>query len=471
MTMKCGTCVLIMVVATHGSLALGQAPTTAGDAQPEDDQDEGMVENLADTVPGYEDAGNHRGLLGNLRLILPENLQEMHDVEVQSPDETEGASAQASSSASPVVLERTNKLMDLSRRPLTFIQDKVPFLTKRGILFFGRLELDAVRYTSGILEPDSGLEVRRFRVGLAGRMFPSWENWNYKIEIDLTDGENTISDNYLSWHSHKWGTVRVGNQKVAQTLSGQTSSISTPFMERPLPVLAFTLQRRLGVGYDLHRERWGVNSTVFSHDVNEQVGSQGYAARFYFNPTKSWRHVLHVGASALKFDADSEAQLRARPESNKTNTELVDTGVWEDVDTATAFGLELAGAVGPATITSEFYRSNWNRDDGDDPAFNGWYVEGSWFLTGEKSNYRQGKFIRPDISREGGAWELAARFSTIDLNDEDVEGGTEENLAFGVNWYSPVHWRFMGNVIKVNADGPQGEEDPWIIQFRAQYYF
>ncbi|MEH6593453.1 MAG: porin [Halioglobus sp.] len=65
-----------------------------------------------------------------------------------------------------------------------------------------------------------------------------------------------------------------------------------------------------------------------------------------------------------------------------------------------------------------------------------------------------------------------ARFSTIDLNDEDVTGGTEKNLSFGVNWYSQVHWRFMGNLIKVDAeDGPEGDEDPWIIQFRAQYYF
>jgi len=67
---------------------------------------------------------------------------------------------------------------------------------------------------------------------------------------------------------------------------------------------------------------------------------------------------------------------------------------------------------------------------------------------------------------------LAARFSTIDLIDEDIVGGTEKNLSFGVNWYSKTHWRFMGNLIKVRAkDGPYGDQDPWIVQFRAQYYF
>ena len=56
--------------------------------------------------------------------------------------------------------------------------------------------------------------------------------------------------------------------------------------------------------------------------------------------------------------------------------------------------------------------------------------------------------------------------------DQDVQGGTQRNLSFGVNWYSRIHWRFMGNLIKVRAkDGPFGEQKPWIVQVRAQYYF
>ena len=105
-----------------------------------------------------------------------------------------------------VLLDTSDRVMEISRAPLTYIQENVPFLTNRNIIFFGRLE------------------------------------------FDLTDRENSLSDAYLSWRSEKWGTFRIGNQKVAQTLSGQTSSLTGTFMERPLPVLAFTLQRRLGLG-------------------------------------------------------------------------------------------------------------------------------------------------------------------------------------------------------------------------------
>ena len=370
-----------------------------------------------------------------------------------------------------VVLDASNKLMEISYAPLTYIQENIPFLTKRDIIFFGRVEVDYSHYSSGILEDDSGFIIRRFRVGLAGRI-RIWPGWNYKLEVDLTDGENNLSDLYLSWHSEKWGTIRIGNQKVAQTLSGQTSSLSIPFMERPLPVLAFTLQRRLGVGWDTHLKRLGANITLFGIDPNQQIGNTGWAARGYLVPVRGGGRVMHVGASFMQFKSAGDARLLARPESHTTDIRLVNTGVWTDVKSNSAAGLELAGSAGPVTIRSEFYRASWKRQGAGDPHFKGWYAEASWFLTGEKPHYRDGKFIRPTILGDNGAWEFAARFSTIDLNDQDIQGGTQKNLSFGVNWYSRIHWRFMANLIKVRAkDGPFGKQNPWIAQVRAQYYF
>ena len=181
--------------------------------------------------------------------------------------------------------------------------------------------------------------------------------------------------------------------------------------------------------------------------------------------------MLHIGGSWMQISTGSDAQFRALPESNKTNTRLVDTGVFPEVNTGSALGLELVGARGPLSLRSEFYRANWSGSDVSNPHFSGWYVEGSWFPTGERSNYREGKFIRPDVLSDRGAWEIALRYSSLDLNDENVFGGEESNLSLGVNWYSKTHWRFMGNLIKVKSDGPYGEQNPWIVQFRSQYYF
>ncbi len=126
-------------------------------------------------------------------------------------------------------------------------------------------------------------------------------------------------------------------------------------MERPLPVDAFTLQRRLGIGWDTHLKKLGANITVFAGDPNENIGSRGWAARGYFNPTRSKFHVIHIGGSVMQLSSDGDAQISSRPESYVTNTRLVNTGVAPAVDLSSAIGLELAGSRGPIVFKSEFY--------------------------------------------------------------------------------------------------------------------
>ncbi len=74
-----------------------------------------------------------------------------------------------------------------------------------------------------------------------------------------------------------------------------------------------------------------------------------------------------------------------------------------------------------------------------------------------------------------GAWEVAARFSHIDLTDQEIVGGTQDNATFGVNWYPTGNTRFSFNFVKVlEVDRPGDASDgvePNIFQVRAQLHF
>ncbi len=103
------------------------------------------------------------------------------------------------------------------------------------------------------------------------------------------------------------------------------------------------------------------------------------------------------------------------------------------------------------------YRRNYLVPSND---FDGGYVEGSWTISGEHRKYNPAtgayagivpdRPFEPWMNHYGtGAWELAARYSTIDLKNGApgalgaVGGGQQTVYALGVNWYPNTNLRFM----------------------------
>jgi len=352
---------------------------------------------------------------------------------------------------------------------LQSVPDRVPFIRDRGLIFFGRTEIDGAYYSSGILKSDSGFRLRSFRLGLAKAYK---HNLSAKAEIDLTDGDTTFADLYVRYRHSRWGLFTAGNQRVAQTLVNQTSRISRTFMEEPLPAEAFGLGRRLALGWDQNKKKGGLHLTVFGPDLNGSIGDSGYAGRIYLNPTRSRFNVFHVGASYVSENMSRKTRFFSHPESRVTDQRLVDTGIYDDITHQNIYGLEIAGARESLMFRSEFFRATWDQPNKKDPTFKGVYVQASWVLTGESYKYTQGKFLRIRPQQPRGAWEVAARVSHVDLNDEHVFGGEETNFTLAVNWYAPANqFRVMSNLIFVRTDDIAGNENPIIFQMRAQFHW
>jgi phosphate-selective porin OprO/OprP len=348
------------------------------------------------------------------------------------------------------------------------LPDRIPGLRGKEWIHFGRVEVEYGHFSEGILKEDSGFNVRSLRGGIVRQVN---ERLTVKLEIDATDGDSNFSDLYARFNTRA-GLITVGNQKIAQTLVNQTSRLSRTFMEEPLPADAFGLGRRLAVGWDFHLKRVGAHLTGFGRDLNENIGKFGYGARLYTNPAKTRFSMFHLGASAVQEKMDRDARFRAYPETRVTDIRLVDTGQQSDVNTQSIFGLEMAAARNAFSIRSEFFWADWERDEAPDSRFQGFYVQANWAITGEPFQYAQGKFLRLRPKGTRGAWEVALRYSEVDLTDGDILGGKERNSSLALNWYGPGRQlRVMSALIHVDTDEPAGNQSPLIAQVRVQLHW
>ena len=349
----------------------------------------------------------------------------------------------------------------------------------------GRLMVDTAHYYNNH-DLNSGSEIRRARLFMSGKVY---EDWNFKLQTDFAGNEVSLKDAYLRYTGLDYADITVGNFKEPWSLEELTSSKYITFMERALPVEAFAPSRRLGVGGHSHSKgglSWNAGYGIFADTVDADNGNDnegyGYAARLTVAPIAEKNRVVHLGGyGEWRAPTDDEVRYRSRPESHIANVRLVDTGTIGNVDNTVKWGLEAAMVMGPFSLQGEYMSVDNDVDGGSDPTFNGWYAYGSWFITGESRTYKasSGTFdrVKPKsiVGKGGkGAWELGARYSSLDLNDSGINGGEEEDLTIGLNWYATPTVRFMANYIKVlDLKDPTTTDDsePDVFQLRAQIDF
>ena len=298
-------------------------------------------------------------------------------------------------------------------------------------------------------------------------------------------------DDFVRYTNQDIGAFRLGQFKTPVGWEEAESSNATTFLERSLPVQAVTEDRRIGIDWTYTNiPHWLLYAAYYSGgDLNGDNDGHSYAARAVFTPIKDNNEVIHLGLAASRENRDATtdgrdivtpptARFRARPETNLTGTRLIDSGGLKNADNIDRLGLEGAWIHGPLLVQGEYLHFNADFSD-TKPNYSGdgFYVEGAWTLTGESRAYSNGYVGNVMPSREYGAFEIAARYSELDLNDAPVLGGKEHDWTIGANWYLGNHLKFQANYIraygnKYNSTAKQNFEiDPEVFELRAQVYF
>jgi phosphate-selective porin OprO/OprP len=343
--------------------------------------------------------------------------------------------------------------------------------------FGGRVQADYTFASGDDTLPalEDGFEFRRARLFVSGTVY---ERVEFKLQYDFTGGDADAKDLYVGL-LNDWGTVRFGQYKEYFSLEEQTSSKYVAFLERSLPVEAFSPSRNSGVG--VHGKRgdtlnWGVGAFYDTDDFGDSVSEDRYdvTGRLGFRPIYSddKTRILHLGIAASQQERDGTLRFRSRPEAH-LSPRLVDTGGIAG-DSTMLLGGEVAGVFGPFWFASEYIQADTDAPAAGDPTFSGAYAQVGWFLTGESRAFKtsSGAFDRTkpkaNFGKGHGAWEIALRYSTLDLTDGAVDGGEQDDVTLAVNWYLNPVTRLMLNYVRADVDGA-GEADfflaRWAIDF------
>jgi phosphate-selective porin OprO and OprP len=352
---------------------------------------------------------------------------------------------------------------------------------------------------------DSGENLRRARIGLAGKFF---SDWNFALIYDFggtSDGFGGaapgslpgggvagVENAYLSYTGLKpFGgkmAIEGGIMDLPYTLDEATSSNDILFMERASSgviatnIAAGDFRSTVGTrwwndvfwagGYVTGPASGAIHSasSAAPPGTTEQYGA---VARVAGNPISGKDYSLHIGADAQWLiqparNLVTQAQtvtLSDRPELRLDPTVLATTAAIANASAAQVYSVEAAATYGPLILQGEYFWFNVDRgaNTGLPPIgapslkFQGGYAQAGYVLTGETHAYNPASAsyggVKPahPFSLDGGgwgAWEIAARASTIDLNNQlgtatGIAGGRQTVYTAALNWYVNGNVRFM----------------------------
>ena len=316
----------------------------------------------------------------------------------------------------------------------------------------------------GDLSAFEGGEIRGLRVGAVGTLNMFDRPWVYTIfgaTNAFDKGFNEEGLDNFSWFDWRLDVpfiadtvLSIGKQK--EPISGERvqSMIYNHMHERTAVADALMPSRNVGIVWNgagaLPYSTWavGVFNDWFDADQDFDESATQYIGRATWAPlrTDDDSSLLHVGLGYRYSNAKEGFRFRTEPEFNQSPA-FVDTGFGTatgmlPADNLQTWNAELSWRRGPFWIASEYTSTAVDNPDLANPDFDGYWIAGSWVLTGEMRPYnkKSGTFgsvpIATTVYQGGkGAWEATARWSTIDLGDGLVEGGEMDIASLGLSWW------------------------------------
>ena len=354
----------------------------------------------------------------------------------------------------------------------------------------GTFQIDYAAYHSraGGYDYNNGTDFRRARFGFDGT---AWGVWKYRIEAEFVKQNVNLLDAYIQYAGFKNLLITVGQQKAPYGLEANGTDALATFLERGMANNAFGAigaERRVGASVAFTPTPqiiatvgiFGAGEAV-QRNANTPDETYGVNGRVTFEPINDVGRLVHVGASGYHVSqiAGKAITLGDRPNTRVDNGQIESVaigpvttgpvaGQTRGVQGATYWGTEAALVYDRFSLQGEYNHLHVNRYGlVADPNFDGYYVFGTVFLTGESRSFKGGTVdrVKPfnDFNPAAGHWgafELAVRYDRLNLTDHGLSplDRTADSWTGGLNWYLNPNTRFIFNYIRF-----KGTNSPLVV--------
>lgn len=338
----------------------------------------------------------------------------------------------------------------------------------------GRFHIDAYAFdgcsVGGVDCPDGttlgGMFLRRGYVTNTGKLY----GWKFKQEFDLAANADARVTWREAWVSTEalGGEIMIGQFKPFRSMEELTSSNEILIMERPYSSASSLYggrQFQLGVGYKLPFSigMWALSGYNLKATGGTVTDGMGASTRLTFLPLEAEGSTLHLG---LVYGVDdfgrtgtglpvasgpSAASIAGRTSGTQvTGLSSTSLGATAPGESQSTYAVEAASTFGPGFVQMEYANSTLGQASGtSDMDVTSYYVQGSFFVTGETKPYKKdrGTYGSPKPIGAAGAFEVTARYDFIESPDKTGTTGKPEvtQITAGLNWYVNPNVRFMLN--------------------------
>jgi phosphate-selective porin OprO/OprP len=320
------------------------------------------------------------------------------------------------------------------------------------------------------------------------------KQWQAELEVSFNgrDSGMVVDDAYITSNLSKYLTLTIGNAKEPFGLEKLTGLKYIPTIERSMATSAFAPGQQPGLGLSgrLYKFTWAMG--IFeTDDGQDSRRTHALTGRLTFAPWSYRNRVLHFGlAGSSRNFHGGEYKILEAAEVHTSDEIITSAGV--RADRVNLLGLEAACIIGPFSLRGEHMTLSVKTENGNNPGYSGYYLSGSYFLTGQSYEYKEGTFRgwksqrsinisehspdrRPVVMNKrdrDDALELVIRYSVLDAEHGNT-GVWAANLTAGINYYINKKTRFMVNYIHTDLAGNlrYHEDKAKAISLRMQYAF